>query len=58
MATAERVYTRRGSKLTVVDAKSGEVATTCETRYTPRRVILAGGSLLVACWEKMEVCNP
>ncbi len=57
VATAERVYTRRGEKLIIVKAVSGEVEKECETEFTPRRLVVAGGAVITACWEKMEVNN-
>jgi outer membrane protein assembly factor BamB len=57
VATAKKVYTRRGSKLIIVDAATGTVAVTCDTKYMPRRAILVKNTLLVACWEKMVLCG-
>ncbi|MHC4916323.1 MAG: class I SAM-dependent methyltransferase, partial [Planctomycetota bacterium] len=58
VAKADRVYTRRKDKLVIADAATGEVVAACDTKFTPRRLLLSGGVLLAACWEKMELNDP
>lgn len=54
VATERRVYTVMKNALTVFDAASGKVETACATKFMPKRLLLAGGSLVAACWEKSE----
>jgi outer membrane protein assembly factor BamB len=54
VATERRVYSTQKNVLTFFDAASGKVETTCPTKFTPKRLLLAGGSLVAGCWEKSE----
>ncbi|HOX04854.1 MAG TPA: PQQ-binding-like beta-propeller repeat protein [Planctomycetota bacterium] len=54
VAAERRVYSTQKGVLTVFDAALGKVETTCPTKFPPRRLLLAGGSLVAGCWEKSE----
>jgi outer membrane protein assembly factor BamB len=55
VATADKVYVKQGQKLLVVNAASGQIETSIQTKYEPQRLLLSGKVLLTACWEKMEL---
>lgn len=52
-----RVYLARKGALAIIDAATGAVQAALATTFQPRRLILADGTLVAACWESVVMCN-
>lgn len=56
-ANDRRAYAGRTNDVIVVDAASGKIEATCPTKYAPHRLVLTGGCVVAACWEKRDYSN-
>jgi outer membrane protein assembly factor BamB len=57
VANEKRVYTARKNELIIVDAGSGKIEVVCPTKFQPKRILLLGNTLIVACWEETTQSN-
>lgn len=57
-ASETRVCTAKPAGVVLLDAATGKVEATCATKFQPRRLLLTEGSVVAACWEKLELSNP
>lgn len=55
VADAKRVYAVKKDKAIGVDAATGEIAATFDTKYAPARMLLLNGVLVTVCWEGRDV---
>jgi outer membrane protein assembly factor BamB len=56
-ADEQRVYVGKKTALAILDAATGKVQAACPTKHQPRRLVLIDGTVVVACWEKLELCT-
>ncbi|HOX04852.1 MAG TPA: PQQ-binding-like beta-propeller repeat protein [Planctomycetota bacterium] len=56
-ADDRRAYVGRKTGLAILDAATGKVEAAATTKFQPRRLVLAEGTVVVGCWEKIENCG-